>query len=146
MKRILVALDFSEVTEKLLAQACSLASAFEAELRFLHVAAPNPAFVGYEAGPQAVREQRAELLRREHRLLQDLAERARRRGIDAKAVLVQGPTVQTILEQAEKSEAELIVLGSHGHGMLYTALLGSVSEGVVRDARSPILLVPARDG
>lgn len=108
------------------------------------MAAPNPEFVGYEAGPRSVREQRAEALRQEHRQLQDLAERVERGGIEAKALLVQGPTVETILERAERAEADLIVVGSHGHGKLYTTLLGSVSEGVVRNARCPVLLVPAR--
>ncbi len=144
MESILVALDFSEVTEKLLSQACSLASAFAGTLRLVHVAAPDPEFVGFEVGPQSVRDQRAETLRKEHRLLQELADRVRRRGIETKAILVEGPTVETILAQADKEKADLIVTGSHGHGALYTTLLGSVSEGVLRGARCPVLVVPAR--
>jgi nucleotide-binding universal stress UspA family protein len=108
------------------------------------VAAPDPEFVGFEAGPQSVRDQRAETLRKEHRLLQELADRARRRGIETKAVLVQGPTVETILAQAHKGKADLIVTGSHGHGALYKTVLGSVSEGILRGARRPVLVVPAR--
>jgi len=71
-----------------------------------------------------------------------LAEGVRRKGIEAKALLVQGPAVETILEQAAKARADLIVAGSHGR--LYTALVGSVSEGILRKASCPLPLVPAR--
>lgn len=144
MKNILVALDFSEFTERILGQACSVARAFGAALRIVHVAAPDPAFVGYEPGPQDVRDQRATDLREERRRLQEMADRVRSQGIEAKALLVQGSIVETLLEQAEKGNADLIVAGSHGHGRLYTALLGSVSEGILRNAPCPLLLVPAR--
>jgi len=143
MKNILVAIDFSPVTESLVEQACRLAEAFGAALRIVHVAAPDPEFVGFEAGPQSVRDERAENLRKEHRSLQYLAERVRRRGVEAKALLLQGPTVETLLEQAGREKVDLILAGCHGHGRLYKALLGSVSEGILRNPPCPVLLVPA---
>jgi nucleotide-binding universal stress UspA family protein len=144
MRTILVPIDFSEVTERVVDTATSLAQAFSSKLCLLHVAAPDPAFVGWDPGPDVVRHQRATDLRDEHRRAQDLAEELRGRGLEAQALLVQGPTVETILERAAKLEADLIVLGSHGHGALYRALLGSISEGVVRKATCPVLIVPAR--
>ncbi len=142
IRNILVAIDFSEVTESLLEQACMLAEAFGATLRIVHVAAPNPAFVGFEAGPQTVRDKRAENLRKEHRGLQYLGERVQRRGIDVKTLLLQGPTVETLLDQADKAEADLIMAGCHGRGRLYKALVGSVSEGILRNPPCPVFLVP----
>jgi nucleotide-binding universal stress UspA family protein len=109
----------------------------------MHVAAPDPAFVGWDPGPDVVRHQRATDLRDEHRQVQEFAEKLRARGIDTQALLIQGSTVETILERAEKLDADLIVLGSHGHGALYRALLGSISEGVVRKSACPVLIVPA---
>ena len=52
--------------------------------------------------------------------------------------------METILEEAAKLNADLIILGSHGHGGLLRALLGSVCEGVLRKSILPVLIVPAR--
>ena len=46
------------------------------------------------------------------------------------------------LTEAERIGASCLVLGSRGHGALYRALLGSVSEGLLREARRPIVFVP----
>lgn len=143
MKRILAALDFSEVSASVAERAAALAGAFGAELILLHVAAEDPAFVGYGAGPDTVRDDRARELRDEHRRLQELAEDLRGRGVAAKALLVEGPSVEKILDEAERLRADAIVIGSHGHTALYRVLLGSVSEGVVRKSPRPVLLVPS---
>ncbi len=66
------------------------------------------------------------------------------RGVDTTALLVQGPTIETILKEARKLEAELIVLGSHGRGAVLRALLGSISEGVLHKTDVPLLIVPTR--
>ena len=83
-----------------------------AHVWILHVAAPDPAFVGFEAGPDVVRDQRAETLRSEHRELTRIAEVFRNAGIEATALLVQGETVETILDQAERHGA---AVHRHGH-------------------------------
>lgn len=143
MRHILVPIDFSRVTSAVIDQAAALAERFDAEIALLHVAAPDPDFVGYDAGPETVREHVAADLRSEHRELQSIAETLRARGLRAHAVTVQGSTVEAILERAERIRADLIVIGSHGHGAIYRALVGSVSEGVIRASRCPVLLVPA---
>lgn len=144
MKRILAAIDFSGVSEAIVDQAVSLTEAFSSELVLLHVAAPDPDFVGYGVGPPSVRGGRAHTLRSEHEELQQTAEGLRQRGITAKSLLVQGPTIDEILDQANRLKTDLIILGSHGHAALHRALLGSVSEGVLRAATCPILIVPSR--
>jgi nucleotide-binding universal stress UspA family protein len=143
MKKLLAAVDFSPVSKAIAEQAASLAKAFSAELVLIHVAAPDPDFVGYDAGPQTVRDGRADELREEHKELQALADGLRDRGLSARALLIQGPTVEKILAEGERLGADVIVVGSHGHGALHRVLLGSVSEGVVRGARCPVLVVPA---
>lgn len=144
MERLLVPVDFSEVTPSVVQHAASLAAAFAAELVLIHVAAPDPDFVGLDVGPETVRKARAEEIRGEHRELQALADDLRGRGLAARALLIQGPTVGKILGEARKLEADVIVMGSHGRGALHRALLGSVSEGVVRAASCPVLVVPSR--
>jgi nucleotide-binding universal stress UspA family protein len=145
MKRIIAAVDFSPVSNAVVVQAVAIARAFEAELYLVHVAAPDPDFVGFEAGPRSVRETRAGELRKEHRDLQQWASDLRDQGLEAEALLVQGPTVETLTERAAHLRADLVVLGSHGHGAVYRALMGSVSEGVLREGICPVLVIPARD-
>ena len=59
------------------------------------------------------------------------------------SVIDGGKAAQAILQAAERLLADSIVLGSHGKGGAYRALLGSVSEEVVRHAHRPVLVVPS---
>jgi nucleotide-binding universal stress UspA family protein len=54
--------------------------------------------------------------------------------------VVQGPPVETLVEAA--TAADMLVLGSHGHSHLLTALMGSTSEGCIRAAPCPVVVVP----
>ena len=137
MRNLLVAIDFSQIAPVVIAQAESLAKATKSKLWLIHIAAPDPEFIGYKSGPQTERD----FLDRQ---LQEWAEQLRQKGIDAVALLIQGPTIETILEEARKLSADLIVVGSHGHTGLYKVLVGSVSEGILRKAECPVLIVPAR--
>jgi nucleotide-binding universal stress UspA family protein len=140
---VLVAVDFSPVTQQVLATVRQIAATMPAQLRLVHVAPPDPAFVGYEAGPAVVRGQVAAEHRERHQQLQRLAEELRAAGVETTALLLQGPTVDALLAEAERLAADLVVLGSHGHGAVHDLLVGSVSEGVVRRSKRPVLLVPA---
>lgn len=140
---ILAAVDFSDVTKDVQHTLRRICAALPAKLWLVHVAPPDPDFVGYGAGPHAVRSQVAAEHRERHQQLQKLADDLRADGIDATALLVQGPTVETLMEEAVKLQSMLIVLGSHGHGAVYDLLVGSVAEGVVRRSKIPVLLVPA---
>lgn len=144
MELLLVPIDFSAGTEKVLATALDLAKATGAAIRLLHVAPPDPDFVPYDAGPAVVRDQVARDLRAEHRSLQRAAAKLNESGIQTSARMVMGPFVETIVEQADQTLANMIVIGSHGHGALFRMVLGSVSEGVVRQTDCPVLVVPIR--
>jgi nucleotide-binding universal stress UspA family protein len=140
---LLVALDFSAVTDDQLEIVQRLAAP-NREIYLLHVAEPDPDFVGFEAGPEEVRDQVAREFHQEHEQIQSLAGRLRDRGHQVTALLVQGPTIETILREADKVGAEVIVVGSHGRGKLFDLVVGSVSAGVIRKSPVPVLVVPTR--
>lgn len=144
--RLLVPVDLSPATDAVLALVRRLAARESAAVVLLHVAAPDPEFVGYEAGSEGVRNQVAHEYREQHRILQSHADALRGAGIDATALLVRGPTAQTILHEATRLAADLVVMATHGHGAVFDLVVGSVSQAVLRGARVPVLLVPVRPG
>jgi len=139
---LLVTIDFSAVTDAQLDIVDRLASP-RREIHLLHVTEPDPSFVGLAAGPEEVQHQVANELQQAHDELDALADRLRAKGHTVDTWLVSGPTVQTILEQAEKLDADVIVMGSHGRGKLFDLVVGSVSAGVIRKSPVPVLVVPA---
>jgi nucleotide-binding universal stress UspA family protein len=60
---------------------------------------------------------------------------------DVEALVVDGPPVDGILAEARRFKADVIVLGWRGHGAIRRVLMGSVSRGIVRGARSAVLVV-----
>lgn len=141
---VLACVDLSPIAPAVVACAAELARALGTELVLLHVAPPDPDFVGYAAGPQSVRDQVAARLRKEHRELEARARALGGGSLAVKPLMIQGSTADGILSQAHKLGAQLIVLGSHGHGKLRDLLVGSVTDSVLRRAAVPVVVVPAR--
>lgn len=147
MKQLLVCLDLAPTSQRVFERGAELALALGAEVHLLHVAAPEPTFVGYDpkGGPYD-RDRRARELKSEHAALARLADELRERGVAAKSLLVEGMTVETILEQADHLEADLVVVGSHGHHALHRFLIGSTADALTRRCPRPLVLVPCHDG
>jgi nucleotide-binding universal stress UspA family protein len=145
MQRILAAIDFSGATDAVMEQAAQLALAFRVPITLLHVVEPEPDFVGFEPGPEVVRQAVARDFVAERKRLHQLRDALELRlgGVECAALQVQGPSASKILEEAERLRAGMIVLGSHGHGALYHLLVGSVAESVLRKSSVPVVVVPA---
>lgn len=152
MKNILAPIDFSDVSEKVVFQAAELARKFSCKLWLLHVVTPDPGFIGYTDGytdgytvePHEERNWRALKLRSEHRYIQEKALFLEKEGIKVTPLLVEGHTVDTILNKIDKLDIDMVVMGTHGHGKLYTLIVGSVSNGVLQKAKVPVMFVPAQ--
>lgn len=142
IKNILVAVDFDDRSEVLLNYATAFAGKFDAQLWIVHIAAPEPQFVGYDVGPEYIRDMRAEDLRDEHRFLQKMAASIRDKGVKAEALMIQGPTVQTLLDELNKLEADLLVAGSNQHGFLYRAFAEDTSAELQKQCKIPMLTIP----
>lgn len=131
-KRILLSTDGSEDARLAARAAADLSGKAGAELHVLHAwqSVPHPV-IDFDSYEEAAR-----------RLLQKESEFIARAGGEVTGSrLVMGPPVDAILDLAEEIGADLIVLGSRGHGLLGRLVLGSVSEGVVHHATRPVLVL-----
>jgi len=142
MKRILVATDGSRSSTEAVAFGIELAAEHKTELIFVHVVplmdvVPVTGFGGIGGAlPHDVSEH-------DRTLLEEAAASAAEHEIVATTTLLRGDPVGEIAAFAEAHDVDLIVVGSRGHGTLASALLGSVSRGVLADAKRPVLIVRA---
>ncbi len=139
MERILLPIDFSDVTEPAIRMAEVFAVALDAEVHLVHVAPGGAGGVPWESGLVPMQYDPSD----ERRRLDELVQRFRAQGVAAEASVLRGPVIQTILDQIEHRGIDLVILGSHGHGAVYQMLLGSVSEGVMHRAGCPVVTVPS---
>jgi nucleotide-binding universal stress UspA family protein len=139
---IIVAIDFSDSTDSVLNVATEQAKAFGEKLYLIHVAEPDPEFIGYEAGPKVVRNQMAEHFHNEHRSLQELCTRVKQKNCKATALLIQGQTVEILMEQVEVLDVRMIIVGSHSHGNIYNLVCGSTTSKLLKQLNIPILIIP----
>lgn len=144
-KNIMVAVDFNDSIGELMVYADSLAHKFESKVWVLHVADPEPDFVGYEPGPQYIRDMKAEEYREEHHNLQEVCKNFLREDIKAEALLIQGSTVETVLEEAKKLNVDLLIVGTHKHSFLHNLLQESVSMELIKKSEIPMLTIPIED-
>jgi nucleotide-binding universal stress UspA family protein len=134
--RILVALDGSPDAEVALGHAVTLARDQNALITLLSVAPPAATPVGAAASAPP------DMLDFHERLLRDATDRLPR-DIGVTTRLERGNPAETILRVAREGDQNLIVMGSHGHSRVHRALLGSVSERVLKSSPAPVLLMRA---
>ena len=141
IKKILIATDGSESAQEAVEFGLEFAAEQHAEPVFIHVAPaidtlPIPGFgIG---GPAAMPHVLSE---HDRSPLERATELAARKGLDAKTKLVVGHPAKEIVHHADAIDADLIVVGSHGHGVIASALIGSVSLGVLHEARRTVMVV-----
>ena len=148
MKTILVSVDFSDVTLKVVKVAIHLAKPFQSRIILVHVFEPGPALMGIGGAPDAVALPQTPPPIAPPDYTQNFArlqEMISSIGLSSKTVELQGTPADLILSQAEDSRVDLIVLGSHSRGPLSHLFLGSVADGVLQRARCPVLIVPLSD-
>ncbi|TCJ12136.1 universal stress protein [Flaviaesturariibacter flavus] len=137
MKRILVPTDFSPNADKAFDYAVQIAGKTGAELLVLHACAfPLPE---YAEQPEDLRQyNRVRALGLQERLDDYLLAAPGQ----VKTLLVDGRTVDAILEKSRRYEVDLIVMGTRGAGSLKTLLFGTRTEAVIAASRIPVIAVP----
>ena len=142
-KRILVPTDFSDSSDEALKQALELAKQYNAKVYLLHVAEPVvQCAADYCLDTSTVKQaEDAELVRAKEMMQKELNKFSEIQGIEVISDIREGDPVEEILHEQEEKGVDLIVMPSHGKTGLIKRLMGQVSERVMEEARSPVLLV-----
>ncbi len=141
MQHILIATDGSDSSLEAIDFGLELARAEHAEATIIHVTRPIEWAV-YPFGPLDAIPNEAPAIAEDDALRSALA-CAAEKGVVAHPVSVLGDPVAEVPAYAERMHADLIVIGSRGLGGVTSALLGSVSKGILKHAERPVLVVPA---
>lgn len=138
-------LNDSKLEKKIIETTISYAQHLNAKCWLIHVAPPEPDFVGYSVGPQYIRDQLAEELKKEHRKIQEIKQNFNSKNIDAEGLLIQGATSEMIKNEIDKLKITLLVLGNKKHGFIDVLFRGSVTDELMDELNIPILLIPDYD-
>lgn len=148
MSLLIVPVDFSDVSGRVLAAAETEARFRGAGILLLHVIEPAAEVAGFETDPQMMRLRIDQDLEDEKRIesvrLREMSAGVQSRGLPCETSVKFGLPTDEILAAAKEHGAEMIVMGSHGHGALYHLFSGSVVTGVLKQAACPVLVVPLR--
>ena len=146
VKRIVAPTDFSRHSELSLEAAAELAEKFSAALQVLHIVVPQ---IYQSEMPEMmlppVEDRTKDMLAAARRRMDHWRQGAPK-GLRLTTHVVESTRKEdtAICEFAEAQDADLIVIGSHGHTGLMHLLLGSTAEHVVRHAHCPVLVVKPR--
>lgn len=138
MKRILIAADGSPSAREAVKFGLDLAAEQGAEVIVVHVAPPLDIVPTAGFGMPAA--QPHPLGTHDRDALEDASLLAEEAGVSARTELLTGDPVDEIVAYADSTDSDLIVVGSRGHGAVASAFLGSVSQGVLHEARRPVLV------
>ena len=146
MKTIVALVDLSDLTFKVLQQAHKLAAAFNSQVIILHVAGKEPVVVDVGlASPVIMKAPSPESLQNQYAQLLEMRDSLVKFGVRATVEQLECASVDTVLAETRKLEADLIILGSHHHSTFYNLLVGSVTNDVLKRASCPVLVVPCDD-
>ena len=139
IKKILVPTDFSDSAKHAQRYGVSFAREYKAELLLVHVV--ETLTVGYASDlfPVPMAEVFDEISGYAKTEIAKLAKEIREKGLAVREIVVQGKPSAEIVRIAKEEGVDIIVLGTHGKGMLDQALFGSTAERVIRKAPCPVL-------
>ena len=141
-QKILVPVDGSTTSECALQEAIRLAQQQRAQLELVHVFEDvlywvDERYINYAELQETIRASSEKILTQAQALVQQAGLTAETKLLEAKSQRI----ANILVAEAERWQAELIVIGTHGRTGFSRLVLGSVAEGVVRTASMPVLLV-----
>jgi nucleotide-binding universal stress UspA family protein len=138
VNKILIATDGSAASAEALEFGLELARDEDAAVVFVHVAPATDVVPTYGFITGSVPHPLSEA---DCAPLEEAEQAAERAGVRATSKLLVGEIVDEIMAFADSQDVDMIVVGSRGHGAIASALLGSVSRGLLRGSERPVLVV-----
>lgn len=142
--RIVVPLDFTKSTRKLIDYAVYIAESLQAGIDFVHVVPdyPGDAMIG---SPYGQKYQDKDFAKSQQKMA-DIVEDSQGRLAGCSGEVVYGDPVGEIVGFAESKKADLLIIGTHDAKGLEKLMLGNVAEHVLRKAHCPVLIMkPVKD-
>jgi nucleotide-binding universal stress UspA family protein len=142
IRRILHATDFSPASERAFEEAIDLAKQNDAELLLVHVIEPVRYVAGEEFGGPELYVKLEEITDQNAQAsMKKLIEKVENLKVKAKSLLVKGVAHEQIVNAAESTKADMIVIGTHGRTGFSKLFMGSVAGRVISTALCPVLTV-----
>jgi nucleotide-binding universal stress UspA family protein len=142
IRRILHPTDFSRASGAAFRKALDLAKTSKTELLVVHVLAPTVPMVGDAyVSPEVYEDLAASARAYGKKNLDALVAKAKKAGVRAKSVLLEGVPHEQIARTARRQRADLVVMGTHGRTGLAKLFLGSVAGRVIAIAPCPVMTV-----
>ena len=139
-KRILVAVDLSGASDVVMETALELGRALQSELHVIHVHKIHAGNLTEGGNLDAATPAFREVEKLEHKLDKYIAQYADA-GIAMTTGVYSGEPYLEIIQAAEKTGANMIIMGTHGRTGVAYLVLGSVAENVLRHARVPVMSI-----
>ena len=148
IKRVLIAMDYDETSQKVAEVGFSIAKAMNAETILLHVISEQPVYYSTytymrELNVDELSVDSIKDLRKSTQLFLDKAKK--HLGDETiQTVLKVGEIAVTILETAKELNADIIVMGSHSRKWLESIIMGSEAKDVLKNTTIPLFIVPTK--
>lgn len=141
-KKILLAVDSSKNSKKVVETGADLAGKYGAELIILHTWYMPERFNAHKSSHYVyLRKVEENMVNHGNDFLATLKNELEEKGIRVKTILEKGPAGPVIVAKAKSEETDLVLIGSRGLGNVSSLLIGSVSNYVIHHAECPVLII-----
>ena len=139
MNKILVPIDFSDNSTKLLQHAVGMAAGSGASIVVLYVVEGIDKYSGLSIPHISLEEVEKELVRSAKTKMELFLEENLESSVPHEGVVLNGDIIEQINNYATKEGIDMIIMGTHGYKGLEKVLFGSVAERIVKTAPCPVL-------
>ena len=143
IKKVLIAMDYDETSQKVAEQGFAMAKAINAEIILLHVISEQ---LVYYSSYTYMREWRVDIMGDLEKSVREFLEKAKKSlGDDSIQTVVEfGEIAAIILGTAKDLNADIIVIGSHSRNWLENIILGSQAADVLKKTTIPLYIIPTK--